>query len=97
MSPDKCFKFCLYVTYKRQQITWKRGEHVLSTDMLFKGVDFTKSCKSKISRKYEFQPIKSLEITLTINLRLTIFCEIDPWYTELILYITVNLIQLHLF
>ena len=27
----------------------------------------------------EFQPIKSLEITLTINLRLTTFCEIDPW------------------
>ena len=45
-------------------------------------VDFTKSCKSKISRKCEFQPIKSLEITLTItlkiNLRLTTFCEIDP-------------------
>ena len=46
-------------------------------------VDFTKSRKSKISRKCEFQPIKSLEITLTItltiNLRLTTFCEIDPW------------------
>ena len=46
-------------------------------------VDFTKSCKSKISRKREFQPIKSLEITLTItltiNLRPTTFCEIDPW------------------
>ena len=45
-------------------------------------VDFTKSRKSKISRKCEFQPIKSLEITLTItltiNLRLTTFCEIDP-------------------
>jgi hypothetical protein len=41
-------------------------------------VDFTKSCKSKISRKCEFQPIKSLEITLTINLKLTTFCEIDP-------------------
>jgi hypothetical protein len=41
-------------------------------------VDFTKSCKSKISRKCEFQPIKSFEITLTINLRLTTFCEIDP-------------------
>ena len=45
-------------------------------------VDFTKSCKSTISRKCEFQPIKSLEITLTIiltiNLRLTTFCEIDP-------------------
>ena len=44
-------------------------------------VDFTKSCKSKISRKCEFQPIKSLEITLTItltiNLRLTTFCVID--------------------
>ena len=39
-------------------------------------VDFTKS------RKCEFQPIKSLEIkltiTLTINLRLKTFCEIDP-------------------
>jgi hypothetical protein len=37
----------------------------------------------KISRKCEFQPIKSLEITrtttLTINLRFTTFCEIDPW------------------
>jgi hypothetical protein len=47
-------------------------------------VDFTKSCKSKISRKCEFQPIKSLEITLTItltiNLRLTTFCEIDPCF-----------------
>ena len=47
------------------------------------GVDFTKSRKSKISRKCEFQPIKGLEITLTItltiNLRLTTFCEIDPW------------------
>jgi hypothetical protein len=42
-------------------------------------VDFTKSCKSKISCKCEFQPIKSLEITLTINLRHTTFCEIDPW------------------
>ena len=45
-------------------------------------VDFTKSRKSKISRKCEFQPIKGLEITLTItltiNLRLTTFCEIDP-------------------
>ena len=44
--------------------------------------DFTKNCKSKISRKCEFLPIKSLEITLTmtltINLRLTTFCEIDP-------------------
>ena len=48
-------------------------------------VDFTKSCKSKISRKREFQPIKSLEITLTItltiNLRPTTFCEIDPQHT----------------
>ena len=41
-------------------------------------VDFTKSCRSKISRKCEFQPIKSLEIILTINLRLTTSCEIDP-------------------
>ena len=39
---------------------------------------FHKNCKSKISRKCDFQPIKSLEITLTINLRLTIICEIDP-------------------
>ena len=40
-----------------------------------------------ISRKCEFQLIKSLEITLTItltiNLRLTIFCEIDPWHITL--------------
>ena len=47
------------------------------------GFDFTKSRKSKISRKCEFQSIKSLEITLTItltiNLRLMTFCEIDPW------------------
>ena len=45
---------------------------------------FHKSRKSKISRKCEFQPIKSLEITLTItlmiNLRLTTSCEIDPRY-----------------
>ena len=51
-------------------------------------VDFTKSRKSKISRKCEFQPIKSLEITLTItltiNLRLTTFCEIDPNLTKII-------------
>ena len=55
-------------------------------------VDFTKSRKSKISRKCEFQPIKSLEITLTItltiNLRLTTFCEIDPWFvTRLIQWV----------
>ena len=52
------------------------------TDYFTSVVDFTKSRKSKISRKCEFQPIKSLEITLTItltiNLRLTTFCEIDP-------------------
>jgi hypothetical protein len=56
-------------TYTHENYVWMR---------------FTKSCKSKISRKCEFQPIKSLEITLTItltiNLRLTTFCEIDPWY-----------------
>ena len=47
-------------------------------DIYIPVVDFTKCCKSKISRKCEFQSIKSLEITLTINLRLTTFCEIDP-------------------
>jgi len=37
-----------------------------------------------ISRQCEFQPMKNLEITLTItltiNLRLTTFCEIDHWW-----------------
>ena len=55
---------------------------IIQTPGYISVVDFTKSCKSKISRKCEFQPIKSLEITLTItltiNLRLTTFCEIDP-------------------
>ena len=40
------------------------------------GVDFTKCRNSKISHTCKFQPIKSLEITLMINLRLTTFCEI---------------------
>ena len=31
-------------------------------------VDFTKSCKSKISRKCEFQPINSLEIRVITTL-----------------------------
>ena len=60
-------------------------------------VDFTKSCKSKISRKCEFQPIKSLEITLTItltiNLRLTTFCEIDPRTISRHVYVCVRVID----
>ena len=55
-------------------------------------VDFTKSCKSKISRKCEFQPIKCLEITLTItltiNLRLTITLTIN---LRLTITLTINL------
>ena len=51
---------------------------------------YSKSCKSKISRKCEFQPIKNLEITLTItltiNLRLTTFCEIDQNILPYILF-----------
>ena len=50
--------------------------------LFWPGIDFTKSRKSKISHKCEFQPIKSLEITLTINLRLTTFCEIDPFRSK---------------
>jgi hypothetical protein len=59
-------------------------------------VDFTKGCKSKISRKCEFQPIKNLEITLaitlTINLRLTTFCEIDSWIFKVLCR---NLLYVH--
>ena len=66
----------------RCQVT-VRNMHNFITVAYTPVVDFTKSRKSKISRKCEFQPIKSLEITLTItlaiNLRLTTFCEIDPW------------------
>ena len=45
------------------------------------GVDFTKSCKSKINRKCyrkcDFQAFDWLKFTLTTDLRLTTFCEID--------------------
>ena len=46
------------------------------------GVDFTKSRKSKINRKCyrkcDFQAFDWLKFTLTTDLRLTTFCEIDP-------------------
>jgi hypothetical protein len=45
------------------------------------GVDFTKSLKSKINRKCyrkcDFQAFDWLKFTLTTDLRLTTFCEID--------------------
>ena len=45
-------------------------------------VDFTKSRKSKINRKCyrkcDFQAFDWLKFTLTTDLRLTTFCEIDP-------------------
>jgi hypothetical protein len=50
------------------------------------GVDFTKSCKSKINRKCDFQAFDWLKFTLTTDLRLTTFCEIDHWCLKLILY-----------
>ena len=43
------------------------------------GVDFTKSRKSKINRKCDFQAFDWLKFTLKIDLRLTTFCEIDHW------------------
>ena len=43
------------------------------------GVDFTKSRKSKINRKCDFQAFDWLKFTLTTDLRLTTFCEIDHW------------------
>jgi hypothetical protein len=43
------------------------------------GVDFTKSRKSKINRKCDFQAFDWLKFTLTTDLRLTTFCEIDQW------------------
>ena len=52
------------------------------------GVDFTKSRKSKINRKcYRkcyFQAFDWLKFTLTTDLRLTTFCEIDHWPTILV-------------
>ena len=51
------------------------------------GVDFTKSRKSKINhkcyRKCDFQAFDWLKFTLTTDLRLTTFCEIDHWSLEL--------------
>ena len=48
------------------------------------GVDFTKSRKSKINRKCyrkcDFQAFDWLKFTLTTDLRLTTFCEIDHRY-----------------
>jgi hypothetical protein len=41
------------------------------------------SPRSVVSVKCEFQPIKSLEITLTINLRFTTFYEIDHRYVKI--------------
>ena len=35
--------------------------------------------KSKINRKCDFQAFDWLKFTLTTDLRLTTFCEIDPW------------------
>jgi hypothetical protein len=50
------------------------------------GVDFTKSRKSKINRKCDFQAFDWLKFTLTTDLRLTTFCEIDHrlplWYLD---------------
>ena len=48
------------------------------------GIDFTKSRKSKINRKCyrkcDFQAFDWLKLTLTTDLRLTTFCEIDHRY-----------------
>ena len=66
----------LYKKKKTQKKTPKKKKPGHSLQLLII------SRKSKISLKCEFQPIKSLEITLTINLRLTIFCEIDPWCSK---------------
>ena len=41
------------------------------------GVDFTKSRKSKINRKCDFQAFDWLKFTLTTDLGLTTFCEIN--------------------
>ena len=45
------------------------------------GIDFTKRRKSKINRKCyrkcDFQAFDWLKFTLTTDLRLTTFCEID--------------------
>jgi hypothetical protein len=52
------------------------------------GVDFTKSRKSEINRKCyrkcDFQAFDWLKFTLTTDLRLTTFCEIDHrWFVSL--------------
>ena len=41
------------------------------------GVDFTKSHKSNINHKCDFQAFDWLKFTLTTDLRFTTFCEID--------------------
>ena len=40
-------------------------------------VDFTKSRKSKINCKCDFQAFDWLKLTLTTDLKLTTFCEIE--------------------
>ena len=63
--------------------------HFCAYTKLGPGVDFTKSRKSKISRKCEFQPIKSLKITLmitlTINLRL--FVKSTPGFPTWVFFV----------
>jgi hypothetical protein len=54
---------------------------VVKKSLKIPGVDFTKSRKSKINRKCyrkcDFQTFDWLKFTLTTDLRLTTFCEID--------------------
>ena len=59
---------------------------VVSLPVVTPGVDFTKSRKSKINRKCDFQSFDWLKFTLTTDLRLTTFCEIDHWCLKLLLY-----------
>ena len=54
----------------------------LTTTLHESGIDFTKSRKSKINRKCDFQAFDWLKFTLTTDLRLTTFCEIDHRYQK---------------
>ena len=90
ITPEKPIKLCredvkLLLQFKEKYGKGVRQRSVRSDTTKYRpGVDFTKCRKSKINRKCyrkcDFQAFDWLKFTLTTDLRLTTFCEIDPWY-----------------
>jgi hypothetical protein len=78
MSKQYVYNVVLTLRFVTQHLAWRHSKQLTISAPV---VDFTKSGKSKINRKCyrkcDFQAFDWLKFTLTTDLRLTTFCEID--------------------